>query len=134
MVTHKGLLEDCLSEIVSEKKAALRQSDVLEFSELNSSLDEVGGLDELKGWVRSRTAAFNPEARAFGLLRQKVCYYWAFKAAVSLCRQKPSRTFGSSLCLDLILVLYFLSPNTARKVLLDKQLKLQRVWLRWFVD
>ena len=65
MVTHKGLLEDCLSEIVSEKKAALRQSDVLEFFELNSSLDEVGGLDELKGWVRSRTAAFNPEARAF---------------------------------------------------------------------
>ena len=67
MVTHKGLLEDCLSEIVSEKKAALRQSDVLEFFELNSSLDEVGGLDELKSWVRSRTAAFNPEARAFGL-------------------------------------------------------------------
>jgi len=67
IVTHKGLIEDCLSEIVSEKKAVLRQSDVLEFFELNSSIDEVGGLDELKNWVRSRTAAFTPEARAFGL-------------------------------------------------------------------
>lgn len=67
IVTHKGLVEDCLSEIVSEKKAVLRQSDVLEFFELNASLDEVGGLDELKSWVRSRAAAFAPEARAFGL-------------------------------------------------------------------
>ncbi|MEE2902923.1 MAG: AAA family ATPase [Myxococcota bacterium] len=67
IVTYKGLSEDCLSEIVSEKKAVLRQSDVLEFFELNSSIDEVGGLDELKNWVRSRTAAFNPEARNFGL-------------------------------------------------------------------
>ena len=62
IVTHKGLSEDCLSEIVSEK-AVLRQSDVLEFFELNSSIDEVGGWTNSK--LGSLIAAFN-QARTFG--------------------------------------------------------------------
>lgn len=67
MVLKKGLTEDDLKQIVEEKKAILRKSDVLEFHELGESLQDVGGLGEMKRWLDARTSAFGDDARAFGL-------------------------------------------------------------------
>jgi hypothetical protein len=67
LVLKKGLSEADLGLIVEEKKAALRTSDALEFHELGPGLAEVGGLDELKRWLSTRSEAFGPEAREFGL-------------------------------------------------------------------
>jgi AAA+ superfamily predicted ATPase len=67
LVLRKGLGEDDLKLIVDEKKAVLRRSDALEFHELGESLEDVGGLGEVKRWLAARTAAFGDEARRFGL-------------------------------------------------------------------
>ncbi|MCK6550676.1 AAA family ATPase [Myxococcota bacterium] len=67
LVLKKGLEEEHLKLIVEEKKNVLRKTDVLEFHELGESLQDVGGLGEMKRWLGARTSAFGPEAREFGL-------------------------------------------------------------------
>lgn len=67
MVLRKGLGEDDLKLVVEEKKRILRKTEVLEFFELGESLQDVGGLGELKRWLAARTRAFGQEARDFGL-------------------------------------------------------------------
>ncbi|MFO0724681.1 MAG: AAA family ATPase [Myxococcota bacterium] len=66
-VLRKGLKDEDLGLIVEEKKGLLRRTDVLEFHELGESLDDVGGLGEMKRWLGARTAAFGDEAQKFGL-------------------------------------------------------------------
>jgi ATP-dependent 26S proteasome regulatory subunit len=56
-----------LRRIVDEKKRILRQSACLEFIAQGASLEQVGGLEALKAWVRARVRAFSDEARRFGL-------------------------------------------------------------------
>ena len=67
MVLRRGLAEDDLKLIVEEKKNVLRKTDVLEFYELGDALSDVGGLGEMKRWLRARTKAFGDDAAAFGL-------------------------------------------------------------------
>jgi len=67
MVLRRGLAEDDLRLIVEEKKTILRQTDVLEFHELADGLNDVGGLGELKRWLKNRTTAFGDDAAKFGL-------------------------------------------------------------------
>jgi AAA+ superfamily predicted ATPase len=58
---------DGLERVVSEKRAALRRSSTLELIPSEVTLDNVGGLEVLKAWLRSRVLAFDDGARAFGL-------------------------------------------------------------------
>ncbi len=53
--------------VTAEKKRALRRSRVLEDVAQPASLDDVGGLDQLKSWLNSRVSAFTVEARRYGL-------------------------------------------------------------------
>jgi SpoVK/Ycf46/Vps4 family AAA+-type ATPase len=62
-----GLNEEAIAEIVREKRQALRRTKALAFHETDSSLDDVGGMGELKHWLRDRRRAFSDEARQFGL-------------------------------------------------------------------
>jgi SpoVK/Ycf46/Vps4 family AAA+-type ATPase len=57
--------------ILSEKERIVRKSGVLEFFRTQEKLDNIGGLDVLKGWLRKRQSAFSEEARQFGLPRPK---------------------------------------------------------------
>jgi AAA+ superfamily predicted ATPase len=57
--------------IVSEKERIVRKSGVLEFFRTQEKMDNIGGLDLLKGWLRKRQSAFSEEARQFGLPRPK---------------------------------------------------------------
>ncbi|HYS11559.1 MAG TPA: AAA family ATPase [Myxococcales bacterium] len=57
--------------ILSEKERIVRKSGVLEFFRTQEKMDNIGGLDVLKGWLRKRQAAFSEEARQFGLPRPK---------------------------------------------------------------
>ncbi len=59
--------EDGLGRVIAEKRGALRRSASLELIDADVTLDDVGGLEGLKGWLRSRVLAFDPGARAFGL-------------------------------------------------------------------
>ena len=56
-----------LACVVAEKRSVLRRSSTLELIQSDVSLDDVGGLEVLKAWLRMRVLAFDDKARAFGL-------------------------------------------------------------------
>jgi SpoVK/Ycf46/Vps4 family AAA+-type ATPase len=63
-----GALDRRAIDLVSaEKRQIIRKSGLLEFYDLQARMDDVGGLDVLKEWLRKRARAFGEEARAFGL-------------------------------------------------------------------
>ena len=53
--------------IAREKAHALKKNGLLEIIETAASLDSIGGLDVLKGWLLKRRHAFSEEARAYRL-------------------------------------------------------------------
>src|SRR5205814_1347699 len=57
--------------ILSEKERIVRKSGVLEFFRTREQMDDIGGLDQLKTWLKKRQRAFSEEARVFGLPRPK---------------------------------------------------------------
>ena len=57
--------------ILSEKERIVRKSGVLEFFRTHEKMEDIGGLDQLKLWLKKRQSAFSEEARAFGLPRPK---------------------------------------------------------------
>ena len=59
--------EQALQRVIAEKRGALRRSACLELVDAEMTLDDVGGLEVLKTWVRARVLAFDPGAHAFGL-------------------------------------------------------------------
>jgi ATP-dependent 26S proteasome regulatory subunit len=61
---------DILS-VLDEKKAAIRQTGILEFFTAHESLKRVGGLDNLKQWVQMRQDVFTEEARRYGIPNPK---------------------------------------------------------------
>jgi SpoVK/Ycf46/Vps4 family AAA+-type ATPase len=63
----KGLDESAPGRIVAEKRQALRRTPALTFHDAEEGLDDVGGLGELKRWLRERRRAFGADARRFGL-------------------------------------------------------------------
>ncbi len=63
----RGLNENAVAEIVREKKRALGRTPALSFHEFDAGLSDVGGLGELKIWLRDRRRAFSSEAQSFGL-------------------------------------------------------------------
>lgn len=56
---------DPLRRVIAEKRRVLRQSATLELLDEPVSLDEVGGLDVLKAWLKTRLLAFGDAAREF---------------------------------------------------------------------
>ena len=67
MMVGDGFAESDLSALVEEKRQAIRRSRYLEFWEAGGSVNQVGGLDALKGWLEARGRGFTDEARRFGL-------------------------------------------------------------------
>jgi SpoVK/Ycf46/Vps4 family AAA+-type ATPase len=57
--------------VLSEKKQLIRRNGILEFIEEDETIDSVGGLDELKGWLVQRSGAFSERARGYGLPQPK---------------------------------------------------------------
>ena len=53
--------------VLEDKERLLRSSELLEFFEPSMAGSELGGLANLKQWLRQRKRAFSPEAREFGL-------------------------------------------------------------------
>ncbi|ERN40519.1 ATPase of the AAA+ class [Rubidibacter lacunae KORDI 51-2] len=53
--------------IHTEKKQLIRRNGILEYIEHDETIDAVGGLDELKVWLRQRSDAFTERAREYGL-------------------------------------------------------------------
>jgi len=60
---HRALSEDFFAEVLDEKEQVSRKEGILEFIPPDDSLAKLGGLDQLKEWVRERSVLFRPEAR-----------------------------------------------------------------------
>lgn len=56
-----------LHTILGEKKHIIRKSGILEYYEAEENLDDIGGLEVLKEWLKKRRHAFTSQARDFGL-------------------------------------------------------------------
>jgi SpoVK/Ycf46/Vps4 family AAA+-type ATPase len=74
----RALITECVSKdrtftaadypkIVEAKRRLFQDSGVLEFVEAPASLDDIGGLANLKSWLAERETAFSPEAGEYGL-------------------------------------------------------------------
>jgi SpoVK/Ycf46/Vps4 family AAA+-type ATPase len=57
--------------VLSEKKQLIRRNGILEYIEEDETLDAVGGLEELKRWLKQRSNAFTERAREYGLPQPK---------------------------------------------------------------
>jgi len=71
LVSDKSFSVEDLPLIINEKKQIIRKSGILEYFELDETMEHVGGLDELKKWLKNRSYAFSEKARAFGLPEPK---------------------------------------------------------------
>ena len=69
----KGLNTAEAARIVSnEKEQIIKKSGILDYFQLNQDLDNtVGGLDNLKTWLKQRSKAFESKAQRFGLKEPK---------------------------------------------------------------
>jgi ATP-dependent 26S proteasome regulatory subunit len=56
-----------LARVVAEKRSALRRSSTLELIQSDIAIEDVGGLEVLKAWLKMRVLAFDDKAREFGL-------------------------------------------------------------------
>ncbi len=72
VVQANGALDGrAIEAVTAEKQQIIRKSGLLEFYDNNERMEDVGGLDVLKEWLRKRVRAFGDEARAFGLPEPK---------------------------------------------------------------
>ncbi len=56
-----------LEIVLEEKQQLIRKSGILEFIAKKPSIQEIGGLENLKAWLEARTKSFSPEAKKYGL-------------------------------------------------------------------
>ncbi|MDJ1170928.1 AAA family ATPase [Roseofilum sp. BLCC_M154] len=70
-VTAGRLTESEVEIVLSEKKQLIRRNGILEYIEEDETLDAVGGLEELKAWLKQRSNAFTERARQYGLPQPK---------------------------------------------------------------
>ncbi len=65
------LTEQEVEIVLSEKKQLIRRNGILEYIEEDETINSVGGLEELKRWLRQRSDAFTERAREYGLPQPK---------------------------------------------------------------
>ncbi len=67
LVTGGKLANDDVAAIYAEKKQIIRKSGLLDYQDQDVRLDHVGGLNNLKKWLKMRKLAFSDKAKRFGL-------------------------------------------------------------------
>jgi AAA+ superfamily predicted ATPase len=67
-IVSDGVLDERdIDLITAEKKQIIRESGALEFFAPTETIADIGGLEVLKEWLRTREVAFSQEARDYGL-------------------------------------------------------------------
>jgi SpoVK/Ycf46/Vps4 family AAA+-type ATPase len=70
-IQRERLTGDEVDIVLAEKKQLIRRNGILEFIQNNETMQEVGGLGELKRWLTQRADAFSESARDYGLPQPK---------------------------------------------------------------
>ena len=67
LVKRYALCPESVTDVLEAKKDLLRHSGMLEFVDASENMATVGGLDNLKRWLKQRQGAWEEAARSFGL-------------------------------------------------------------------
>jgi ATP-dependent 26S proteasome regulatory subunit len=67
IATYKTIDENSIAVLLSEKKQIIKQTEILEYSSVTEKIDNLGGLDNLKDWLKKRKTAFSIQALNYGL-------------------------------------------------------------------
>jgi len=67
LVNDARITEDDIDSVYSEKKQIIRKSGLLDYYESEERFEHVGGLENLKDWLRRRAKAFTDKAKDYGL-------------------------------------------------------------------
>jgi SpoVK/Ycf46/Vps4 family AAA+-type ATPase len=64
----RGVLDESHIKVITEqKRQVIKQSEALEFFPVSETMDDIGGLEQLKEWLELRRGAFSEEARKYKL-------------------------------------------------------------------
>jgi ATP-dependent 26S proteasome regulatory subunit len=67
IATYKTIDNNSISVLLSEKKQIISQTEILEYTSVNEKITNLGGLDNLKDWLKKRKTAFSIQASNYGL-------------------------------------------------------------------
>ena len=67
LVSNNRISDQDVTEIFAEKRQIIRKSGLLDYCEPDIQIKEVGGLPNLKEWLKKRKMAFSDKASRFGL-------------------------------------------------------------------
>ena len=67
IATHKTIDNNSIAILLSEKKQIISQTEILEYTSVDEKITNLGGLDNLKDWLRKRKTAFGIQASNYGL-------------------------------------------------------------------
>jgi SpoVK/Ycf46/Vps4 family AAA+-type ATPase len=67
IATYKTIDNNSITVLLSEKKQIISQTEVLEYASVNETVTNLGGLDNLKDWLKKRKTAFGVQASNYGL-------------------------------------------------------------------
>ena len=67
IATYKTIDQDSIAVLLSEKKQIISQTEILEYSSVNEQITNLGGLENLKDWLKKRKTAFGLQALNYGL-------------------------------------------------------------------
>ena len=67
IATYKTIDKNSIAILLSEKKQIISQTEILEYTSVDEKITNLGGLDNLKDWLRKRKTAFGIQASNYGL-------------------------------------------------------------------
>ena len=67
IATHKTIDEKSIPILLSEKKQIISQTEILEYWSVNEKITDIGGVDNLKEWLKKRKTSFSTQASNYGL-------------------------------------------------------------------
>ena len=67
LATYKTIDLDSIRLILNEKRQIISQTGILEYSSVKQTLNNIGGIQNLKNWLKKRRSAFSSKAIDYGL-------------------------------------------------------------------
>ena len=67
IATYKKIDHNSISVLLSEKKQIIGQTEILEYYSITEKISNLGGLNNLKDWLKKRKSAFSIQAFNYGL-------------------------------------------------------------------
>ena len=67
IATHKTIDENSISILLTEKKQIISQTEILEYWSVNEKITNIGGVENLKDWLKKRKTSFSIQASNYGL-------------------------------------------------------------------